>query len=80
MAGLHEVEAGLEPGDWWACSEPERPADTRTIYEERCPACRLKAQVEVIVNGDRLLYDCEDEAQRSWLSDLAAGRMSWSGP
>jgi hypothetical protein len=32
----------LLPGEWWACSEPERPGDLRTIYDDRCGKCDLK--------------------------------------
>jgi hypothetical protein len=69
---LHDNQ--LTPYEWWACSEPERVADMETIYDERCPACVLKAQVELRLNGDGQLEDLEGIDNTWRLSDVAGGR------
>ena len=34
-----------ERDQWWACLEPERPHNESTVYDLRCSACRIKAEV-----------------------------------
>lgn len=69
---LHSLR--LAPGQWWACSEPERPDDGQCVYDDRCQACRLKAAAELAVNGDVDAMNLED-GSISRLSDLAAGSL-----
>lgn len=61
---------------WWACSEPERPFDMGTVYEQTCRACRIKATVDMAQHGDRVLLRQEDGSDEDgyWLSELVAGR------
>lgn len=42
---LHE---GNQPDQWWACSEPERPADKHVCWDYRCRACALHAHATVL--------------------------------
>lgn len=64
----------LDPPDWWACEEPERPTDMHVVYEECCPACQIKAAVELATSGDRLMFEPFGREPRP-LSDLAAGAL-----
>lgn len=50
---LHSLQ--LDPGVWWACSEPERPHDPWCAYAEDCQWCRTKAVLAVQMGfGTRL--------------------------
>jgi hypothetical protein len=53
MANLHVMPPGATPHDWWACSEPERPVDGGTYFDEKCPACIIKAKADIKLKGDR---------------------------
>lgn len=37
-----------DPGEWWACQQPERPAESDwTMFDLRCRPCVLAAHVAV---------------------------------
>lgn len=68
----------LVPGEWWACSQPERPGhpDSGVAYDERCRRCVLKATADLHTFGDNELDDTDDpDCPPVLLSDVAAG--SW---
>lgn len=47
---LHGFPVG--PLVWWACSQPERPADKFVSYDGRCPACLIAAEADLRRDGD----------------------------
>ena len=53
VRGLHvKSTADRRPGTWWACSEPERPADEDTLFDLRCRYCALASWAAVLQEGD----------------------------
>lgn len=42
---LHPSSMTHAPGAWWACSEPERPIDYMTSFDELCRWCMTKAHM-----------------------------------
>ena len=54
-----EQEADADPGQWFACHEPERPFDSETCLHDCCRACLLAVRV-AIANG--YLWASEDGA------------------
>lgn len=61
MTTIHTPELSW-PGSWWACSEPERPPDGGVTYDEKCPACMLKAHADAPYwYGDRQLRTFQHE-------------------
>lgn len=37
---------------WWACTEPERPPDGLTAYDELCQWCVVKARIDLTLGAD----------------------------
>lgn len=71
---LHD--APLEPLEWWACAEPERPGGPYegVVYDEGCPRCVLKAAADLRAHGDFELDDTDDpDCPPVLLSEIAAG-------
>lgn len=74
MSALHG--SWLVPGEWWACQFPERPANDQAVFEERCPACVIAAGADLAANGDREMFDMDDDdAPGCWLSEIAGGQF-----
>lgn len=58
MKGDHSGE--LMEGEWWACSQPERPADYNwTVFQEGCSACRLALIASVFNNPSLFFRPCD---------------------
>lgn len=68
----------LDPGEWWACSEPERPgrSDSGVVYDERCQRCVLKASADLRAFGDNEMDDTDDpDCAPVLLSEVARGLL-----
>lgn len=48
---VRPLHTGLPDDDdgWWACSQPERPADSRTRWDLRCRACAIHSWASIKV-------------------------------
>jgi hypothetical protein len=65
----------LDLGEWWACQHPEKPYDRFQIYDVRCRACLIKAQVDLAIYGDRPMFDPDSDRTEytTTLSELIDG-------
>lgn len=52
---LHHIPPSLPQklaDRWWACKSPEKPRDEKTMFDWRCSKCLIKAEAELLIQGD----------------------------
>ena len=49
---LHSGRADFDVDGWYGCEQPERPADTMTLWDWRCRSCVLHATATLHNQGD----------------------------
>lgn len=52
----------LKPTEWWACTEPERPADTHTRFWSPCDSCYLALVATVRISERPMWLTVEADA------------------
>lgn len=64
------------PNFYWACTAPERPQSSKTMYDWRCHKCVLMAQVHIEIHGDKGMVSWKrdgvtraEDVLLSWLVD-----------
>ena len=63
----------LEPGEWWACLQPERPAlnNTRASFDERCTKCYMAAHAAALAEGaDKPVFDGPSDMPKGTAGDM----------
>lgn len=62
----------VDPGEWWACDFPERPAASDwTVFDVRCPSCLIAGDAAVRYLAPLLGMDVRTEddpdGDEAWL-------------
>lgn len=62
----------VDPGEWWACSQPERPADSDwTIFDLRCASCRISAHAALrslpLHAGVDIRTEGDPDGHKAWI-------------
>lgn len=52
---LHDLH--LDPDEWWACAQPERPADSGVWWDEECPRCLIAYEAARRAGGTVVLVE-----------------------